>query len=585
MAYGICRIKKLKVSSLKACDQHVQRQRFTPNADPSKENVCILGQNQAGTDLETLVRERIGKQTIRKNAVMAVELLLSASPEYFRPNNKSEAGYWDKERLEDFQDVASLWLTECWGEGRIVRAELHLDEATPHIHAFLVPLDDKGKLNCRGLFGTKLKLSQLQDSYAKAMSTLGLERGIRGSKATHTQIKQYYTAVTQFPDLSLDAATIQHQLADRKRILKAKTEMELTAKALSKKLEAKEYRNLELEVSLEASQQQLDHWQRKYQNLNKNTEFVPLQIVAWELGLSPIDGQPDQWGSFEQVFKITDTSFSLPNSTTSTVRQSSSALDLVMRVNNCDFQEATIWLNDRFGEVVALQAADYHTKQIIKQEAVPKFKLPTSEEKHWLQVRTYLLEEMKLSSSLINKLHLEGLIYADNKQNLVCTCRTLANKSLTGATLHRTNVPDKQFTSLAAGSKRLGGYFYFESGGDLTQPLERVAVVDTPINALSMATLDNPTQKTMYVSLNGNQPPYDFLRSLPAKSVLIALNHNPNSEKIAHQIRQQLPKQTLFKRPTSVDWNTELRKASEQKQKQLEPKQQLHLRLDRGLTR
>ncbi len=57
------------------------------------------------------------------------------------------------------------WLDDQYGD-RIVRAELHLDEATPHIHAYLVPLDERGKLNCRGLFGGRAKLSKFQDSYA-----------------------------------------------------------------------------------------------------------------------------------------------------------------------------------------------------------------------------------------------------------------------------------------------------------------------------------------------------------------------------------------------------------------------------------
>ena len=72
--------------------------------------------------------------------------------EYFRPDEPSKAGYYQPQRLEDFQKSVQQWLDEKYGD-RIVRAELHLDEATPHIHAYLVPLDERGKLNCRGLFG------------------------------------------------------------------------------------------------------------------------------------------------------------------------------------------------------------------------------------------------------------------------------------------------------------------------------------------------------------------------------------------------------------------------------------------------
>ena len=108
--------------------------------------------------LETIVRDRIGDQTIRKNGVLCVEMLLTASPEYFRPDDPSRAGYYEPEKLADFQQSVSSWLDNEYGD-RIVRAELHLDESTPHIHAYLVPLDERGKLNCRGyLWGqTKAK--------------------------------------------------------------------------------------------------------------------------------------------------------------------------------------------------------------------------------------------------------------------------------------------------------------------------------------------------------------------------------------------------------------------------------------------
>lgn len=226
MPHAIARIAKLKGGSIAASEQHTKRQRETPNANPEVENIRFIGQPDtlASPDLETLVRQRIGEQTIRSNAVLCVEMVLTASPEYFRPDDPGKAGYYHPERLEDFKQSVHKWLDEKYRE-RIVRAELHLDEVTPHIHAYLVPLDEKGKLNCRGLFGGREKLSKFQDSFALAMAPLGLERGIKGSRATHTEVKEYYAAVTTEPDLTLDMATIHHQLADRQRAIKEKQEL------------------------------------------------------------------------------------------------------------------------------------------------------------------------------------------------------------------------------------------------------------------------------------------------------------------------------------------------------------------------
>jgi hypothetical protein len=62
----------------------------------------------------------------------------------------------------------------------------------------MVPLDEKGKLNCRALFGgSRYRLSELQDDFALAMKPLGLERGIKGSRAKHTEVRKYYAAINR----------------------------------------------------------------------------------------------------------------------------------------------------------------------------------------------------------------------------------------------------------------------------------------------------------------------------------------------------------------------------------------------------
>ena len=244
MAYGICRIQKLKAGSVGGSAQHTNRQRYTPNADPEKQHIRMIGQPDAPNtpDLETLVRQHIGDQTIRKNAVLAVEFLLTASPEYFRPDDPSKAGYYEEQRLEDFQQSACQWLVNRYGE-RIVRAELHLDESTPHIHAYMVPIDERGKLNCRALLGgSRYRLSELQDDFAQAMATLGLERGIKGSKAKHTEISKYYAAVNSEPDANLDIDSMQQLVADRQRAIKSSAQMEQTAKALALEVERSQQR-------------------------------------------------------------------------------------------------------------------------------------------------------------------------------------------------------------------------------------------------------------------------------------------------------------------------------------------------------
>ena len=48
------------------------------------ENIRLIGEGDHQS-LSDTVRQRIDEQTIRQNAVLCVEILLTASPEYFRP--------------------------------------------------------------------------------------------------------------------------------------------------------------------------------------------------------------------------------------------------------------------------------------------------------------------------------------------------------------------------------------------------------------------------------------------------------------------------------------------------------------------
>jgi hypothetical protein len=292
--------------------------------------------------LEDLVRQRIGDQPIRKNAVLCVEMILSASPEYFRPENPAQAGDWEAAQLEQFQYAVQQWLTESYGD-RIVRADLHLDEATPHVHAYLVPLDDRGKLNCFGLFGDRAKLSQWQDSYAAAMAPLGLARGVRGSRATYTQVKEYYAAVVQAPDLALDGLTVQHQLADRQRAIKERDDWARTARYLEREIQQLQQQVQQLQSQVERLQPVADH-------------PADLRAIAARLGWK---------GDMDLAVE----------------RQG--AIALCMQVRHCDVAAAALWLRDNFDEATAIAAIADYGQAVLAATPVQQFVPPVAEERQW----------------------------------------------------------------------------------------------------------------------------------------------------------------------------------------------------------
>jgi len=510
---------------------------------------------------------------------------LTASPEYFRPSDPGRAGYYEEQKLDDFQHTACEWLQTRYGD-RIVRAELHLDESTPHIHAYMVPLDEKGKLNCRALLGgSRYRLSELQDDFATAMAPLGLERGIKGSRAKHTEVRKYYAAVNSLPNASLDMQTMQRQLADRQRAIKDSAQMERTNKALS--LENQQLKQRLAKASAEAYtySEQAKDWQKKYDDLANKVRDVPLEQVAYELGLDPDPKDKHKWQHENHIINITGSKFY----DWQHLKGGGGAIDLVMHVNQCDFKQAVAWLNDRLGEAATLQATTYQTRVIIQTEQVPKFTPPVQESRQWQIVKTYLTRERRLPSALVDSLHQQGLVYADDKQNAVFIRRSLDEETITGATLRGTVGADNTFKGLALGSKRSAGWFHFKLGGQSNDPIQRAVLVESPIDAMSFAVLDRTeSRKTIYLSTDGaGTVPLEFLQQLPNKSVIVAYDNDQSGNLMAQRIMEQLPN-SVRRTPKATDWNEELKNTFnlelEPRQPQPLQQQESEQKQERGLS-
>ncbi len=573
MALAICRIEKIKSwGQLGGSASHTIRERETPNADPSIENIRLIG-SPDDPDLETMFKQKIGNQKIRKNAVLGVEMLLGASPEYFRPDEPSRAGSYDPKRLNDFTAASTKWLLEQHKD-RVVRAQLHLDEVTPHIHAYIVPLDERGKLNYRALYGgNRYKLSSLQDSFASAVQHLGIERGIKGSIAQHTKVKQYYADVNR-DSLNLDLEQhlpkphfqesasdyrervketlqptldiINHQLSDRQRALQQKSDMEQKALASQRERQKLERRVKKLE-------EDVFQWKQQANQLRD----LSLEDVAYNLGLNPDPKGRGRWKGQGHIINITGSKF---YDFAGEQQGGGGAIDLVMHVLECEFKQAVVWLSSRFGESEMLQAVTHHAREqailIAKEEPAPKFVPPSPSQSQWPQVQHYLTHERKLPSDWVKALHQQGLVYADSYQNAVFLQRSLEGE-VTGAFLRGTIGFDNTFMGLAPGSKRSAGWFYIRSGGSETDSIEKAVLTKSPIDALSKAVLDQPhKRRTLYLAADSARSlPLDFLKKMP--TVVAAYDNDKSGNEIARAIKQLLP-QTTTVRPKAKDWNQEL---------------------------
>jgi hypothetical protein len=201
MAYAIARMTKLKGGSIGASGSHNDRTRETPNTDPERaeENRLLIGDGGPVHELVSKMIDGHGGKP-RSDSVECVEILLTASPEFFL-NDQDEI---DKKKVEKFVTRAAEFLKEEKRVGKCVKAVLHMDERTPHVQAHCVPIDPKGKLNCKYFFGSREKLSAFQDAFHEKVKDLGLERGMKGSRARHTDIKKFYGAITREYQLTID---------------------------------------------------------------------------------------------------------------------------------------------------------------------------------------------------------------------------------------------------------------------------------------------------------------------------------------------------------------------------------------------
>lgn len=186
MSYAILRTAKLKtMGEIGGSLAHTYRARETPNADPERSR-----QNEHhGGETPEAVRKAISEhipEKHRSDAVLCVEYFVGASPEHFQ-NGQDGSAYFA---------AAVEWLKERHGAENVVATAIHRDETSPHLVAYVVPLDSQGKLNAKQFLGGKATLSAMQTDFAEKVGRAhGLERGLEGSKATHTTIREYYGRV------------------------------------------------------------------------------------------------------------------------------------------------------------------------------------------------------------------------------------------------------------------------------------------------------------------------------------------------------------------------------------------------------
>ena len=185
--YGIMRVQKVKADAVGALEYHNDRHRgghSNPNIDPERTglNQELVPHGRYADEVDArIAARRESTRAVRKDAVVLVEGIATASPEFFVGKPAAEVARY-------FNDVYEFCRRE-FGDENIVHFTIHMDESTPHAHFGFTPIKD-GKLSWKQFFPDKYSLGKLQDRYFDEVGKAwGLERGEKGTGVKHRDLE------------------------------------------------------------------------------------------------------------------------------------------------------------------------------------------------------------------------------------------------------------------------------------------------------------------------------------------------------------------------------------------------------------
>ena len=93
----------------------------------------------------------------RSNAVLCIEHLITASPDW---------NGWGTKKEEEFFKKSLEFLNNKYGKENVIACSIHRDETTPHLIVYVVPIDEKG-VECKKMARRKSKIKSNTDRFCK----------------------------------------------------------------------------------------------------------------------------------------------------------------------------------------------------------------------------------------------------------------------------------------------------------------------------------------------------------------------------------------------------------------------------------
>ena len=224
--HAILRFAKYKGPTVSRIEAHNERTKETYASNPdiktelSKHNFHPVVPDGKYRDISNRIIREAGCR-VRKDSVTTVEVLITASPEFFEKKSRKD--------VKEFFDYAVEFMKSKQSPDTYISAVVHVDEKTPHMHLCFVPITADGRLSAKEIIGNKKRLTKWQDEFWSYMVKKypDFERGESASLTGRTHIP---------PRLFKEAARLTRQ---KDKLMELISEMNaLNAKAKSKEIAA-----------------------------------------------------------------------------------------------------------------------------------------------------------------------------------------------------------------------------------------------------------------------------------------------------------------------------------------------------------
>ena len=224
--HAILRFAKYKGPTVSRIEAHNERTKENYASNPdiktelSKHNFHPVVPQGKYREVSNQIIRNVGCR-VRKDSVTAVEVLITASPEFFEKKSRTE--------IREFFAYAVEFMKSKQNPDTYISAVVHVDEKTPHMHLCFVPITPDGRLSAKEIIGNKKRLTKWQDEFWSYMVKKypDFERGESASQTGRTHIP---------PRLFKQAARLNRQ---KDKLVQLLSEMNaINAKAKSKEIAA-----------------------------------------------------------------------------------------------------------------------------------------------------------------------------------------------------------------------------------------------------------------------------------------------------------------------------------------------------------